>query len=85
MSYEKKVAEERHRHLREIIKLKGKAIALALKLQARIYEQRLDALEKKEEATAKKVDHLWWTAAGVSLAVSTIVTGIGLWVALHGR
>lgn len=61
--------EDRYLHLREIIKLRAKAIKLALKLQAKVYEQRLDDHEKRITESERSANRLWGALAFVSLAV----------------
>lgn len=89
MSHNPEQPHESVGHLREIIKLRGKAIALALKLQARVTEARIAAVEKESATTAAKVARIWWTSAGVSFAAAGLATfftlliaGLGLYLSL---
>ena len=56
-------------HLREIGKLRAKAIKVALKLQAKVYEQRLDDHEKRIAANESTANRLWGALAIVSILV----------------
>ena len=72
--------DEEEKHLREIIKLRGHAISVALKLQAKVYEVRLRGIEKNLAENQAQIARVLWTAGGVSLSASVLVTGLGLWL-----
>ena len=57
------------KHLREIGAMQAKALEVALQLQAKIYERRLDDLEKEVDSLETTQNRLWGALALLSLLV----------------